>query len=94
MSKHLIIAAVAAASAATALPAIAGGYGQTPHYSALDGSPASQRGQSALIVGAEQTELMASTDITAHSYGGMHDMTSQSGAHTEPDMSGSQYSHH
>ena len=92
--KHLIFAAVAAASAAIVSPAFASGYGPAPHYDALAGAPASQRGQSALTVRAEQVEHMASADITGHSYGGMRDMTSQSSAHVVPDLSILPYSHH
>jgi hypothetical protein len=94
MIKHLIVAAIVAASAATVFPAFASGYGPAPHYNALDGAPASQGGPSALTVGAEQVGLTASADITAHSYGGMHDMASQSGAHVVPNASLSLYSHH
>ncbi|NPT44432.1 hypothetical protein GNZ12_24600 [Paraburkholderia sp. 1N] len=94
MIKHLIFAAVVAASAVIVSPAFASGYGPAPHYNPLAGAPASQRGQSALTVSAEQVEHMASADITAHSYGGVRDMTSQSSAHVVPDVSISPYSHH
>lgn len=94
MIKHLIVTAVVAASAVAVSPAFAGGYGPAPHYNALAGAPASQVGQSALTVRAEQVELTASADITAHSYGGMHDMTSQSGAHVVPTVANPLYSHH
>lgn len=95
MIKHLIVAALAvAASAATLSPAFASGYGPAPHYNALAGAPASQAGQSALTVRAEQVDLTASADLTAQSYGGMRDMTSQSGAHVVPNVSNPLYSHH
>ena len=94
MIKHLIFAAVVAASAVIVSPAFASGYGPAPHYNALAGAPASQGGQSALSVRAEQIELTASADSTGHSYGGMRDMTSQSGARVVPNVSISPYSHH
>jgi hypothetical protein len=87
MIKHLIVGAVVAVSAVAVSPAFASGYGPAPHYNP-------QGGQSALTVLAEQVDLTTSPDVTAHSYGGMRDMTSQSGAHVAPDASISLYSHH
>jgi hypothetical protein len=95
MIKRLVLAAVLSAGAAIAAPAFASsGYGPAPHYDPLVGAPASQRGQSALTVHAEQAESMASADAAAQSYGGMHDTTSQSGARIGPDASLSPYAHH
>lgn len=94
MIKHLIVGAVVAVSAVAVSPAFASGYGPAPHYNPLIGAPASQDGQSALTVRAEQVDLTTSPDVTAHSYGGMRDMTSQSGTHVAPNASISLYSHH
>lgn len=92
MIKHLIAAALVAAIAAPVFAS--SGYGPAPHYSPISGAPASQRGQSALTVRAEQAELMASADVTARSYGGMPTTTSQAGARVAPAVSISPYSHH
>jgi len=92
MIKRLVIAAVLSTSAAIAAPVFASsGYGPAPHYDPLIGAPSSQRGQSAETVRAEQTALMASADIDAQSYGGMHDTTSQSygGMHDTTSQAGS-----
>jgi hypothetical protein len=94
MFKHLFVAAVVVGSAVAVSPAFASGYGPAPHYNPLIGAPASQGGQSALTVRAEQVDLTTNPDVAAHSYGGMRDMTSQSGAHVAPDASISLYSHH
>jgi hypothetical protein len=95
MIKHLVVATVIAASAAVVSPVFASsGYGPAAPYNPLAGAPASQRGQSALTVRAEQADLTANADVTAQSYGGMHDTTSQSGVRVEPAVSISPYSHH
>jgi hypothetical protein len=101
MIKRLLIAAVLSASAAIAAPVFASsGYGPAPHYNPLVGAPSSQRGQSAETVRAEQTALMASADLDAQSYGGMHDTTSQSGSRSVThvsdvsDTSIAPYAHH
>jgi len=101
MIKRLVIAAVLSTSAAIAAPVFASsGYGPAPHYDPLIGAPSSQRGQSAETVRAEQTALMASTDIDAQSYGGMHDTTSQAGSRSAPHASDASnksiapYAHH
>lgn len=101
MIKRLVIAAVLSASAAIAAPVFASsGYGPAPHYDPLIGAPSSQRGQSAETVRAEQTALMASADIDAQSYGGMHDTTSQAGSRSlthasdASDISIAPYAHH
>lgn len=95
MIKRLAIAALLSASAAIAAPVFASsGYGPAPHYNPQIGAPASQRGQSALTVRAEQADLMASTDDAARSYGGMRDVTSQSGSRVTTDVSTTPYKHH
>ncbi|CAB3660434.1 hypothetical protein SCB29_08235 [Paraburkholderia sp. SIMBA_055] len=101
MIKRLVIAAVLSTSAAIAAPVFASsGYGPAPHYDPLIGAPSSQRGQSAETVRAEQTALMASADIDAQSYGGMHDTTSQAGSRSlthasdASDISIAPYAHH
>lgn len=101
MIKRLVIAAVLSTSAAIAAPVFASsGYGPAPHYDPLIGAPSSQRGQSAETVRAEQTALMASADIDAQSYGGMHDTTSQAGSRSlthasdASDISITPYAHH
>lgn len=94
MIKQLIVAALVAASATAVSPAFASGYGPAPHYNALSGAPVSQGGLSTLTLHAEQDDLVTGADVTAHSYGGMRDMTSQSGARVAPSASISLYSHH
>ncbi|MCC8392158.1 hypothetical protein LJ656_06115 [Paraburkholderia sp. MMS20-SJTR3] len=81
MIKHLFVAAVLSASAAVAAPAFAsGGYGPAPHYNPIVGAPASQRGQSALTVSAEQGGRVADGELSQQSYGGAQQGNSQSGA--------------
>jgi hypothetical protein len=92
MIKHCVAAALVAAIAAPVFAS--SGYGPAPHYSPIAGAPASQRGQSALTVRAEQANLMASADDTGRSYGGMPATTSQSGARFVPAVSIPPYSHH
>jgi hypothetical protein len=95
MIKHLFVAAILSASAAIASPVFASsGYGPAPHYNPVAGAPSSQRGQSTLTVRAEQADSMASNDVTAQSYGGMNDTTSQSGARVVPVVLTSPYAHH
>lgn len=95
MFKRLVFAAALVASAAAVSPAFASsGYGPAPRYSPLVGAPSSQRGQSALTVRAEQTDLMADADVGAQSYGGMRDTTSQSGSRVVSDVAVSPYMHH
>jgi len=95
MIKHLVTAAVLSASAAIVSPAFASsGYGPAPRYNPLVGAPSSQRGQSALTIRAEQADLIANADTAAQSYGGMRDMTSQSGARAVTNVSLSPYTHH
>jgi hypothetical protein len=95
MFKHLVVAALLAASAAIASPAFAGsGYGPAPHYDPLAGAPASQRGQSAQTVRADHAQAIADADMSAQSYGGVRDTVSQSGAPAALNAPLSTYSHH
>jgi hypothetical protein len=54
MKMKLIAALLIASSAALAAPAFASGYGPAPFYRPEIGAPASQRGQSAQTLAAEQ----------------------------------------
>ena len=95
MIKYLVAAAVLCASAATVSPAFASsGYGPAPHYNPFIGAPASQRGQSALTIRAEEASVMADADVTTQSYGGRRDTTSQSGGRIAPHAPRSLYTHH
>lgn len=95
MIKRLAIAALLSAGAAIAAPVFASsGYGPAPHYNPQVGAPASQRGQSALTVRTDQADLMASTDDAVQSYGGMRDVSSQSGSLVMSDVSIAPYAHH
>jgi hypothetical protein len=97
MIKHLLIAASLVASAVVVSPAFASsGYGPAPHYDPLAGAPASQRGQSAQTVRAEQPQAIASVDAgaAAQSYGGVPDTVSRSGARVAFNAPHSAYSHH
>jgi hypothetical protein len=98
MVKHLVIAALLSASAAIVSPAFASsGYGPAPHYEPLAGAPASQRGQSAQTVRAEQAQLFANAanaDTSTQGYGGVRDTTSESGAPVALNASLATYSHH
>ena len=72
MFKQLLVVAAVAASAVTMSHAFASsGYGPAPRYNPIAGAPASQRGQSALTVQAEQAVIMASADVANKSYVGM-----------------------
>jgi len=79
-----------AASAALAAPAFASsGYGPAPSYNPSVGAPASQRGQSAQTVAAEQAQANANST----SYGGVQDTQSQSGSRVSVNSERSLYSH-
>jgi hypothetical protein len=92
MIKQLFAAALVAAIAAPVFAS--SGYGPASHCSPIAGAPASQRGQSALTVRAEQAGLMPSANVTGQSYGGMPATTSRAGARVVPAVSISPYSHH
>jgi hypothetical protein len=90
MNKNLIAALLVATSAALAAPAFASsGYGPAPSYNPSVGAPASQRGQSAQTVAAEQAQANAN----ATSYGGVQDTQSQSGSRVNLSNEKSLYSH-
>jgi hypothetical protein len=93
MFKRLIAVAIVAAGAAIAAPVFASsGYGPAPHYSPIDGAPASQRGQCAQTIRAEMASANANADST--SYGGVQDTTSQWGDHTAANATRSLFAHH
>ena len=90
MNKNLIAALLVAASAALAAPAFASsGYGPAPSYNPSVGAPASQRGQSAQTVAAEQAQANANST----SYGGVQDTQSQLGSRVSVNSERSLYSH-
>src|ERR1700754_870474 len=75
MNTKIIATVLIAASAALAAPAFASGYGPAPFYRPSVGAPASQRGQSAQTVAAE--EQQADDNVVA--YGGVRNGDSQTG---------------
>jgi hypothetical protein len=75
MKSKFIAAVLIASSAALAAPAFASGYGPAPFYRPDVGAPASQRGQSAQTLAAEQQQRDAARDV-----GGVKAGSSQSGA--------------
>ncbi|MEW9585800.1 hypothetical protein [Paraburkholderia sp. DGU8] len=90
MFNRIVTAAVFATSA-IAGTAFASGYGPAPHYDALAGAPASQRGVSAQTVAFESM----STDSKASGYGGVADTVSQAGARTTTTAgTASLFAHH
>jgi len=90
MNKHLI-AIIIAASAALAAPAFASsGYGPAPHYNPIVGAPASQRGESAATIHAEN----ANADANASAVGGVAETTFQSGSRAQGYDAQSLYAHH
>ncbi|CAH2906483.1 MAG: FIG00455658: hypothetical protein [uncultured Paraburkholderia sp.] len=82
MKNKFIAALLVAVSAAVAAPAFASGYGPAPFYRPAVGAPASQQGQNAQTVAAER----ANADSNA--YGGVNNVSSQSG--TREPVSGPQ----
>jgi hypothetical protein len=90
MKTKLIAALLVAISASAAAPAFASGYGPAPFYKPSIGAPASQRGQSAQTIAAEQGDA-----ANAHQgYGGVTDETSQSGSRAVPGTPSDIYAHH
>lgn len=80
MSRKLIASLLIASSALIAVPAFASsGYGPATHYNPLVGAPASQRGQSAQTIAAEE-QAQSNT-----SYGGVHATRSESGHRATTD---------
>jgi hypothetical protein len=89
MRKHFIAAVIIAASAAVAAPVFASsGYGPAPHYDPIAGAPASQRGQSAETIHAENTNANTGTQ----SFGGVRETTSQWGSRVPANDPNSLYS--
>jgi hypothetical protein len=78
MKTKLIAAVLIAVSAVAAAPAFASGYGPAPFYHPSVGAPASQRGQSAQTVAAEEQQA----NDNAVAYGGVHDGATQAGNRT------------
>ncbi|SDG61699.1 hypothetical protein [Paraburkholderia phenazinium] len=77
MNRNLIAALLVTATAAVAAPAFASsGYGPAPSYNPIVGAPASQRGQSAQTVAAEQAAYGAG----GNAYGGVAGAVSESGS--------------
>jgi hypothetical protein len=74
MKTKLIAALLIASSAALAAPAFASGLGPAPFYRPEIGAPASQRGQSAQTLAAEQGNAVANRDV-----GGIEAGSSNSG---------------
>ena len=88
MKTKLIAALLAAISALAAAPSFASGYGPAPFYQPRVGAPASQRGQSAQTIMAEQSDF----SDAQQGYGGVADKNSQSGGiRAMPD---DLYAHH
>ncbi|MFL9962179.1 hypothetical protein PQR02_13980 [Paraburkholderia sediminicola] len=75
MKTKLIAALLVAVSASIAAPAFASGYGPAPYYRPSVGAPASQQGQSAQTVAAER----ANAESNTNAYGGVQNVSSQSG---------------
>jgi hypothetical protein len=78
MKSKLIAALLVTVAASFATPVFASGYGPAPFYRPSVGAPASQRGQSAQTVAAEQKGVAGSVK---DSYGGVAASSSESGSH-------------
>jgi hypothetical protein len=89
MSKKFIAALLVAGTAVLAAPAFASGYGPAPHYNAMDGAPASQRGQSAQTVAVEKGQ----GNVGVSSYGGVATAQSEESGHMNLLGNRSLYSH-
>lgn len=74
MKTKLIAALLVAASASIAAPAFASGYGPAPFYRPNVGAPASQQGQNAQTVAVERA------DANGNAYGGVKNVSSESGS--------------
>jgi hypothetical protein len=75
MKTKFIAAALIVASAAVAAPAFASGYGPAPFYRPNVGAPASQRGESAQTLAAEQQQI----NDNSTAYGGVRSGDTQTG---------------
>ena len=76
MKNKLLAALLVAASATLAAPAFASGYGPAPFYRPAVGAPASQQGQNSQTVAAERA------NSESNAYGGVNNVSSQSGTRT------------
>lgn len=76
MKTKLIAALLVASSAVLAAPAFASGYGPAPFYRPEAGAPASQRGQNAETLAAEEKAFAAEQT----SVGGVASQSGQSGS--------------
>ena len=86
MNKTLIASLLVAVSAAFAAPAFASsGYGPAPSYNPQVGAPASQRGQSAQTIAAQNADTSA--------YGGVKSTVTQSGDRVQANNARSVSSH-
>jgi len=86
MNKTLIASLLVAVSAALAAPAFASsGYGPAPSYNPQVGAPASQRGQSAQTIAAQNADTSA--------YGGVKSTVTQSGDRVQANNARSVSSH-
>jgi hypothetical protein len=90
MKTKLIAALLVASSAALAAPAFASGLGPDPFYRPEVGAPASQRGQSAQTLAAEQRQSGV-VDENRSGVGGVESATSQSGGRAQADRLKSLY---
>ncbi|EDZ98759.1 conserved hypothetical protein [Burkholderia sp. H160] len=81
MKTKFIAALLVAASASIAAPAFASGYGPAPYYRPSVGAPASQQGQNAQTVAAEQANAQSNQ---SNAYGGVQSVSTQSGTRSEP----------
>jgi hypothetical protein len=90
MKTKTIAAVLIAASATIAAPAFASGYGPAPFYNPGIGAPASERGQSAQTIAAEEASNAASNSA----YGGVNEQATQSGGQASVLDTSSLYRHH
>jgi hypothetical protein len=91
MFKKIITASILVVGAVAGSAFASSGYGPAPHYNPLAGAPASQRGVSVQTIEIETVQV----DAGAQAYGGMSDMSSQSGSRITPAGNpGSLFAHH
>jgi hypothetical protein len=90
MKTKLVATLLTALCASLAAPAFASGYGPDPYYRPSVGAPASQRGQSAETVAAEQQDQADAQQ----NYGGVADHSSQSGSRAVRTFQAGIYAHH
>ncbi|CAD6532294.1 hypothetical protein ACFQ3P_14920 [Paraburkholderia sabiae] len=89
MNKFFKVAVWFAVGVAASSSAFASGFGPAPHYSPLQGAPASQQGPGAIVADAGRNAT-ANDDM-----GGMADQVVQSGARTISGQFGtSTFKHH